>query len=577
MHFRFTSRSVSLAQRLHNLATQLQPVLCKWREVARDPALDAAERRGMLRQLEKQAQRANRSEFLHLIERLCRSYCSRKKVGSHPCFDLELFIEEVKLLALSRIEEFDPTYPFQCWFTSYILLPVYKSVGRSVVVTWEQRTPKTAQGRFARWQALQVLTAQSMEGPAYRSFVEEEHPTVADLVPDEKANPENEVLERDCRERFVQALRKLNETEQTLLTRICLNGELQKQVAQTVGLTPGRISQKLKQIYEKLACTLGDHFDRDCAQTSFCQGWWNEMPPGPGKPAAATDPVGCRATLLRAIPDLVRRSGWPGVIPGDREVADAQEQALLEELFGQPSEGGFGGTSWTLVAAMAAAMVAVWVGSGGQQVLQKRAVSEEQAPPLARLNEPVATPRKTPPPEVVRRSPHGPAERRPQRKAAATTARTTRTGSVKRPTPQPPALIAATPQRARTQPLRTPVPEIITRTMPDAAGHSRQVQEYAGRLCASLSAVAPLDDQPLDFVLLEVVLAVQSGQVALQEGATQVLVPGDSATADFWREALQRVTLKGLPPWSREAHADVHYYISIDINQRQWVCQPVLK
>jgi RNA polymerase sigma factor (sigma-70 family) len=581
MYSRLSFSTLTIAQRLQTLATQLQPVLRRWQQVVCDDSLPANERRELLHHLERQAQKANRSQFLQLIEKLCRSYCSRKKVGSHPGFDLELFIEEVKFLAMSRLSEYDPAYPFQCWFTSYILLPVYKSLGRSVVVTWESRVPKTEQGRFMRWQTLQLLSAQSMEGPAYASHHEDDYPTMAEIIPDHKGNPEDKVLNQQCRERFVQALQGLSETDQTLLTRIYLKNEMQKEVAQSVGITPGRISQKLKQIYDKLASELGEHFQDDCGQTSFCQGWCNEKTVGEAQAGGSATSAGCHAHLVQFIPQLIERSHWNGVILNPYTVDEADEESLLEELFKQPFTDRtilqrFG---WTAPMAVAAAvMIVVWSAFEDRNEHQSKIASQKQVPPITQRTQqptqPVTT--KNPPPAKQ------PAKvRRPDtvqssaRKATVSVKPASRTDSTKKHHPQTPDLIATTPAHTperHSQP--TPIPEVITRAIPDGTPSILPARVYAEQFCARLNEVAPLSKQPRGFTLLEVLLVVHSGNVEFKEDATQVIVSSDPALDDV-HKYLQILFQEDLPPWPQVTDTTARYYITIDPEKQNWTCQPV--
>ncbi|UFP94466.1 sigma-70 family RNA polymerase sigma factor [Gloeobacter morelensis] len=562
MHPRFfSSPPPTLGQRLHTLAVQLQPVLRRWRQIACDGSVAAAARRALLRDLDKEARQANRAEFLQLVERLCRGYCSRKKVGSHPAFDLELFVEEVKVLALSRLEEFDPAYPFHGWFTSYILLPVYKSLGRSVVVTWENRTPRTEQGRFARWQAQQLLSARSMAGPFYAENHQEEYLAMAEWVPDPKALPEDELLEQHCRERFVEALKSLNESEQTLLTRICLRGELQKEVARSVGLTPGRISQKLKHIYEKLARELGEHFRHDCGQTSFCREWQS----ADVLLDSAGQSAGCEARLARAIPALVRQSGWGGAIHNrGLPVENVQEQALLDALFDQPAAGAaFDPRGWLLAAAVGVAAV-VMVGVG-----EDRPRPTAPTPTIAQRNR--SAPSELSPALKPQALP--PAARRAVPPSGASTRPQVHPDGAQRKTPRLPEQLAAAP--ARPQPPQVPaaLPEVLTRELP--AADTRQAKAYTERLCASLNAANLLEQPPPGFALLEVVLAVRAGKVELQADSTRAIDPDDAAQETLWREALRRVAGGELPLWPQAVNATVHYYVSLDVDQRKWTCQPV--
>jgi RNA polymerase sigma factor (sigma-70 family) len=475
------------------------------------------------------------------------------------------------------LSEYDPAYPFQCWFTSYILLPVYKSLGRSVVVTWESRVPKTEQGRFMRWQTLQLLSAQSMEDPAYASHQEDEYPTMAEIIPDQKGNPEDKVLDQQCRERFVQALQGLSETDQTLLTRIYLKNEMQKEVAQSVGITPGRISQKLKQIYDKLASELGEHFQDDCGQTSFCQGWCNEKTVNETQTGGSAASAGCHARLVQVIPQLIERSHWNGVILNPYTVDEAEEERLLEELFKQPFTEKtilqrFG---WTLPVA-AAVMVVVWSGFENRNDHQSKIASQKQVPPITQRTQqptqPVTT--KNPPSvkqpakvqrlDTVKSSAHKATE--PIKPASPT-------DSTKHH-PQAPDLIAITPAHTPQQHSQpAPIPEVITRGIPDVAPSIPPVQVYAEQFCARLNEVIHLSKQPRGFTLLEVSLVVRSGNVELKEDATQVIVSSDPV--DDVRKDLQRLSKEGLPPWPQVTDTTARYYITIDPEKQNWTCQPV--
>lgn len=256
---------------LQALALRLQPLLGERTRLTTDASLVPRERNEGLLKLDREAERLGLKRFNRKLEHLCRAYCFRKGAGVSGKFDTEAFAEDVLLLTYARLSDFDPARAnFTTWLGSHILLRVYTTMQRAVDPTWQRPLPTTERGRQEQLTARELSRPRSLDGLTDESS--EAHPPVGlgETIAAIEAGAEVDLLDEQCRERFVQALEGLEEPEKALLTRAYLYGESQKEIAQSLGRTRARVCQRLAAIADKLAALLGEDFEADCGNTAFC-------------------------------------------------------------------------------------------------------------------------------------------------------------------------------------------------------------------------------------------------------------------------------------------------------------------
>ncbi|BAC91382.1 sigma-70 family RNA polymerase sigma factor [Gloeobacter violaceus] len=262
----------SLADATHALVLQLQPILRERQRLCADTSIGTERRAQNLRILEREAQRQGLVQLHQRLALICRNYVARKGTGGPECLDIESFVEEVILLTHARLPEFNPDKArFSTWFGSHILRQVYTDMQRRIDPSWQRPEPTTAAGRAERQIARRIARPDSLDRPVRLSAGGDESTSQAELVSVSYPCVEDGLIEEDCRERFVEALEQLGEADKVLLTRLYLLGETQKEIAASLGRTPARISQRLRQICTRLAAALGSGFQEDCIDTQFCE------------------------------------------------------------------------------------------------------------------------------------------------------------------------------------------------------------------------------------------------------------------------------------------------------------------
>lgn len=254
------------------LALRLQPVLRERLNVCSNSTLCATERTRVLARLDREARGTGLEQFNRQIRAAARTYLSRKGTHIHR-LDAEVFMEEVLVLTHTRLTHFDPQRGrFSTWLGCHILLRVYTDMQRSIDPTWQRPKPTTAEGQLEHRNARGLATALSFDAPtdAMPGLRGEDAPSLIGRVGTD-APGESGLLEEQCRERFVWALNQLSEPQKALLTRVHVHGEPQKEVAHSLGLSPARVSQKLRDTCEQLGAILGREFHAECGETNFCE------------------------------------------------------------------------------------------------------------------------------------------------------------------------------------------------------------------------------------------------------------------------------------------------------------------
>ncbi len=220
-----------------------------------------------LKALGREANAAGLSEFNSLIEKICRGYCRKYDTGLTARFEVEDFLSEVLILTYAQLTSFDPQVArFSTWFSACILPRVYSQMQRRVDPGWGRPQPKTVQGALARLEVANLARSFSLDQP----LGESEQP-FSERIADRGITGEAHLLEAQCQEYFLEAVRQLSEAEQILLRRVYVLQEAQKDIALSYGLTPAAISVRLKKIYARLAHLLGESFDSECGDTQFCE------------------------------------------------------------------------------------------------------------------------------------------------------------------------------------------------------------------------------------------------------------------------------------------------------------------
>ena len=149
---------------------------------------------------------------------------------------------------------------------------------RAIDPTWQRPLPTTERGRQEQLTAREFSRPRSLDKPAVESSEPDSNSDLGETMAASGADAESELLEGQCRERFVRALECLVESEKALLTRVYLHGESQKEIARSLGRTRARICQRLAAIADKLAVLLGEDFEPDCGNTAFCDALRQEGP-----------------------------------------------------------------------------------------------------------------------------------------------------------------------------------------------------------------------------------------------------------------------------------------------------------
>ncbi|WP_287131143.1 sigma-70 family RNA polymerase sigma factor [Candidatus Cyanaurora vandensis] len=239
------------------------------------------EQEHLLLQISQELLRAGLAEFYQLLARVCQVYFYQRKDRAHG-FELDDFTLEVQLATLGRLSRFNPQVgKFSSWFGACILPSVYSSLQRQLNPTWGRPRPQTPLGLLVRREAFNVVNCLSLDQPLLLND-SDDLITLGNKVPQE-ATAETELLEQQCLELFVQALRQLRTSERNLLRSLYLGQQTQRSLADTLGITPAAMSMRLKKIYRRLATLLGESFAQECANTPFCEalGWidlWADPP-----------------------------------------------------------------------------------------------------------------------------------------------------------------------------------------------------------------------------------------------------------------------------------------------------------
>jgi len=232
---------------LTDLALRLQPLLQRRAEVLNRPL--------ELAQLTIQLRKAGLPELQQKLAGSCRSYFAQH--GAVRGMAVEDFILEVQLLTFAKLVNFDPAQAnFFTWFSRHILPRVYSDLQRQQNPGWGRPLATTAEGQRVRQTVLNLVQALPLEPKHHPSYL---------------ASTEQALLEAQCREYFRQCLAQLSSADQILVQRFYVQGEPQKEIAQSLNVSPATICVRLKKICQQLATLLGEPFVTDCSDTEFCQ------------------------------------------------------------------------------------------------------------------------------------------------------------------------------------------------------------------------------------------------------------------------------------------------------------------
>lgn len=260
------SRPETTSDALQALALALQPLFDERERVIADRTTNAIERSRCLKVLGHELRRAGLCEFNRLVEKVCRSYCGKYGGNVHCRFEVEDFVTEVLTLTWAQFGSFDPRVArFSTWFSNCILPRVYSDMRRRIDPSWGRPEPKTAMGRLARQEVSNAVRNLSLDEPSGTDQI------LSDRVADPTGSVEKQLIEAHCREYFLQAICQLSAAEQVLLKRIYVVHEAQKEIAESLGISPAAVSLRMKKIYHRLADLLGEPFDAECADTQFCE------------------------------------------------------------------------------------------------------------------------------------------------------------------------------------------------------------------------------------------------------------------------------------------------------------------
>ncbi|AGY58261.1 sigma-70 family RNA polymerase sigma factor [Gloeobacter kilaueensis] len=584
----------SKAEQLHQLAVVLQPIERKRQQVVAAAGLSSTEKIQCLGRLEREASRAGLGEFHGVLERLCREFCRRSPAGSHPRFDAELLSEEVKLMVHARLPQFDPERGhFGPWFKVYVLLPVYKRLCSEIDVDWGRRVPQTDGGRVRRWLRRWAHAPLSLDAPVGTTQQDGDLPALGETVASKEGSPENQLLEDQCRERFLRALERLAEAERLLVERVHLRGERQQEVARSVRLTPGRVSQKLKRAAERLAEILGENFEDDCGGTAFCRGL------SEGRLQPATGPAGASGTVARAafeqaLPELVRRSGWQGTVFAPPELAGGPVGELLDELLAGPAPSqvwASGSRALQVASAATGAVAAAWalfvfVPSELQPPLRSPI---EHRPQPATAGRPFSTPIKSAAKQPIAAT----SSPSPRTVSAASSARSAQqsassaTSQTQRSMPRPQDKHGLSISKAGTagaskrvqnfSKTETKRPPANTGRLPDRVREpdDLSIPSDARNLCAALAAAAPVPAGLAGFAVIEATLGADGTPV---EGSPspEIIVSGGEQVDALVLGALQTLLAAGrLEDLSTRREATLRsgrYRVALEAEQHRWSC-----
>ncbi|MBC7880652.1 MAG: sigma-70 family RNA polymerase sigma factor [Anaerolineae bacterium] len=573
----------SIADALHELAVRLQPLVRQWHAVRRETAIAFAERAAQLARLERAANRVGMVEMHRLLRHLCRQYCNARNTAQGGSFDVEVFEEEVLLLLHERLPQFEPQRGrFSTWLSHYILQEAFSSLQRSVNPRWGRPAAITERGRLQQQTARHLAQATSASravgsgGDAPPDLLEGICAVPSDLG--------ETLLEQQCHEQFLQAVEQLSEANRLLLERIFLRSEVKQDVARSMGCSPGRISQKLSDIKKRLAELLGPDFNDECGETSFCcgaqcarrQGAQAGKSPRP-QPAGASVAQDLRNTadLIEAIPELLHRSGWPGVTGVIQPCSDPAEQDRWDQLMAKPVPPQ--NNEWWYLGAIAAGITVV--------LLASRARLIDSPTPQTLARDPLPPPEHSHVEPQTKTVPHP--SILPNIKPPSKSQKPTQTepSSTALPNTTPPRQKLRKPTKALPPsedilqvPLsvkRSPAPLIATapettvlRGNTDAAARS-----YAGALCKAVSGL-PQQPNAEGPTVLAVQLAVMAGQVHLEK-APEVLLSGGADQDRALLDALQALQTRGLPRWPNGAERTAHFLLTFDNGEQQPLdCRP---
>ncbi|UFP96548.1 hypothetical protein [Gloeobacter morelensis] len=564
----------SKAAVLEELALQLQPLLHQWHQLRRSVHLDERQRAEGLHQLERRMRQVGLPHFHRLLRDLCGVYCKRRRAQSAgPGFETEFFADEVLLLVHERLPQFDPRLAsFSTWLAKHVFLTVYRDLQRGFDPTWAQARPTTAAGLRQHRQAFAIAHAQSLDAPARPAPDSNDPFTWHEVLSSVDNAAEKALLEEHCRERFLQAVLGLSEADQLLLERVHLRGEAKQDVARSLGRTPGRISQKLGEIYRRLAGALGAQFLEECDGTDFCAALHDRV--------AGGSAVGCQARLERLsrdVPRLLSSSGWPGAIEGPPAEPDVAEERLWTQLMALPSPSrlpalplaGAGGVA----AAAAVALVNLWL----------RPVAPPPQPELAT---------RPPEPSPIASTAKAPAEApHPARKPAAPARPARSAGGTARPpqappTPQsalkpapPPTVLAPTPLLAGKPPAEAgPAPgsQILPAPQEQLLRSSRSddlaVANYSRELCQALQAVAHWPPDGAQPAVLEIALSVGRAGTRLLQPPRPVVAAGSVLDAALVA-AVEALEGEGWPTWPEASDRQLRILVIYDSDSQRLNCQ----
>jgi RNA polymerase sigma factor (sigma-70 family) len=569
----------SIADALHELAVRLQPLVRQWHAVRRETAIAFAERAAQLARLEREANRAGMVEMHRLLRHLCRQYCNARNTAHGGCFDVEVFEEEVLLLLHERLPQFEPQRGrFSTWLSHYVLQEAFSSLQRSINPRWGRPAAITERGRLQQQTARQLAQATS----ASRAVGSGGDP-LPDLLEGICAMPSDlgdSLLEQQCHEQFLQAVEQLSEANRLLLERIFLRGEVKQDVARSMGCSPGRISQKLSDIKKRLAELLGPDFNDECGDTSFCrgaqcshrQGAESGKSPRP-QPAGASVAQDLRNTeqLVDAIPELLHRSGWPGVAGAIQPHFNPVEQDRWDQLMAKPVPSQ--NSEWWYLGAVAAGIAVVLlvsrarlIGSPAPQTLARDPLppphSHVEPQPKTAPHSPILS--HTPPPKPQKPTKAGHASTALPRTIPPQLRKPTKAVPPSKDTPQVPLSVKRTPA-----PLIATGPETtVLRGNSDTAARS-----YGGALCKAIGGLLrqPNAEGP---TVLAVQLTVTAGQVRLEK-APEVLLSGGATQDAALLDALQALQTRGLPRWPDSAERTAHFLLTFDNGEQQPLdCRP---
>ncbi len=260
------AKPATVSDALQTIALQLLPIFQARKRILTDATLSAQERGQRLQSLDRQARLQGLPKFTELLARVC---ASRPQVYSngHP-IDCEEFASQVTLLTLDRIVDYNPEAArFSTWLSRSILPHVYSAMQRQVNPAWGRPAPKTERGEAQRQQVNQLARSYSLDQPLAGT----ERTSLAEVTPDRRPSAEAHLLEGQCRDCFLSAIDRLQESERVLLKRVYVHEESQKQIAASLGITSAAISIQLKKVHRKLFELLGTPFQEECADTQFCE------------------------------------------------------------------------------------------------------------------------------------------------------------------------------------------------------------------------------------------------------------------------------------------------------------------